>query len=59
VVVLGTFRGRAAPTGQEWTSDFVHVYTIRDGKTWRFDSYFDTAAFLAAHRRTPVTTDSP
>jgi uncharacterized protein len=49
VVVLGTFRGRAVPTGREWTTDFVHVYTIRGGKTRRFESYFDTAAFLVAH----------
>jgi len=49
VVVLGTFRGRAVPTGREWTTDFVHVYTIRGGRTRRFESHFDTAAFLAAH----------
>jgi uncharacterized protein len=51
VVVLGTFRGRAVPTGREWTTDFVHVFTIRDGTTRRFASHFDTAAQLGAHGR--------
>gem|GEM_PF-4580814 len=34
---------------REWTTDFVHVYTIREGKARRFESYFDTAACLVAH----------
>lgn len=59
VVVLGTFRGRAVPTGEEWTTEFVHVYTIRDGKTRRFESYFDTAAFLAAHGRIQAGAEAP
>jgi len=58
VVVLGTFRGRAVPTGREWTTDFVHVYTIREGKTRRFESYFDTAAFLVAHGLLPASAGS-
>jgi len=55
VVLLGTFRGRAVPTGREWTTEFVHGYTIREGKTRRFESYFDTAAFPVAHGRLPQT----
>jgi ketosteroid isomerase-like protein len=50
VVVLGSYCARARRTGREWETDFVHVSTIRDGKLQRFESYFDTAAFLEAHR---------
>jgi uncharacterized protein len=53
VVVLGAFRGRARSTGREWTTGFVHVYTIRDGRTHRFESFFDTSAFLVAHGLLP------
>jgi uncharacterized protein len=55
VLVLGSFRARAASTGREWATDFVHVHTVRDGKTRRFESYFDTAACLRAHGRLPLS----
>jgi uncharacterized protein len=51
VVVLGTYAGRARPTHREWRTQFVHVYDVADGRIQRFRVFFDTAAFLEAHRR--------
>lgn len=48
VVALGSARVRAAPTGVEWESPFVHVFTLRDGKVQRFQAHFNTAASLQA-----------
>ena len=50
LVALGTFRGRAKPTGRIWETDFVHAITARDGRVLRFEAYFDTAAAVDAHR---------
>jgi len=49
VFVLGTFRGRAIPTGRVWETKFVHVLTVRNQKIQRLKSYYDTAAAVAAH----------
>lgn len=51
VVVLGHYRWRIRETGREFESDFVHVFTIRDGKFAGFREYFDTAAAAAAYRK--------
>ncbi len=50
VFVLGSFQGRARPTGIVWSTAFVHVLTIRAGQLARWESYFDTEAAVAAHR---------
>lgn len=52
VVALGLFRGRAKPAGRPWTTEFVHAFTIQDGRIRRFQAFFDTAAALEAHRLT-------
>ena len=49
-VVLGFARMRAASTGREWQTRFVHVVTAPYGKIERFEAYFDTAACVEAHR---------
>lgn len=49
VVAIGTFSGRAKPTGREWSTPFVHVLTIVDGRLHRWEAFFDTAAAVAAH----------
>ncbi len=48
VVVLGDFRGRARATGREWSTRFVHVMTVADGKLRRWEAHFDTSAALDA-----------
>jgi uncharacterized protein len=49
VVAIGTFTGRAKPRGSEWTTAFVHLLTIRDGRLYRWEAIFDTATAIAAH----------
>jgi ketosteroid isomerase-like protein len=51
VVSLGHYKWRVKETGREFESDFVHVFTIRDGKIAAFREYFDTAAAAAAYQK--------
>lgn len=51
VVVLGNYRWRVRNTGREFASDFVNVFTIRDGKIAAFREHFDTAVAAAAYRQ--------
>ena len=50
VVVTGDARWHVKSTGAEFGSDWVHVFTVRDGKVVRFEQYTDTAAAEAAFR---------
>ena len=50
VVVLGTWMGRAKPTGQAFASDWAMAWTVRDGKVTSFQSYEDTDAIATAFR---------
>ena len=51
VVSLGHYRWRVTETGREFASDFVHVFTIRDGKIVAFREHFDNAAAAAAYQK--------
>ena len=51
VVALGRYSWRVKATGREFSSDFAHVCTIRNGKIVRFHEYMDTAAEVRAHRK--------
>ncbi|MDB5963243.1 MAG: hypothetical protein JWP59_4537 [Massilia sp.] len=53
VVVTGSARWHVKTTGAEFGSDWVHVFTLRDGKVVRFEQYSDTAAAQAAFRAAP------
>ena len=48
VVVLGRYRGVAKETGRQLDVPFVHVWSVRDGKAWRFRQFLDTAGWVAA-----------
>jgi ketosteroid isomerase-like protein len=50
VVVLVFERVRSKATGRVVDNDYVHVYTVRDGKIIRFCVYEDTAPVIAALR---------
>jgi len=54
VVALGHYVWQAKSTGREFESNFVHVFTVRDGKVIGFDEYFDTATAAAAFRKAQV-----
>jgi ketosteroid isomerase-like protein len=44
VIALGEYRWRVKKTGKVFTSDFAHVFTVRDGMVVGFPEYYDTAA---------------
>lgn len=49
VVAIGDFAGRTKSTGREWSTPFVHLLTIADGRLHRWTAHFDTAVAAAAH----------
>ncbi len=48
VTVLGWERTRALPSGKIFEADWVHVFTVRDGRVVRFWGMYDTEASAAA-----------
>ena len=50
VVALGHYAWRVKSTGREYESDFVHVFTVRDGKVAKYQEFMDTAVVGAAYR---------
>ena len=50
VVVTGEATWLAKNTGRSYDSPWVHVFTLRDGKVARFESFHDTAAGERAFR---------
>jgi len=44
VTVLCYFEGSARDTKQKFQSEFVHVFTVRNGKITRWRGFGDTAA---------------
>jgi uncharacterized protein len=55
VVVLGNYSWRVKITGREFSGDWAHVFTIRDGQIAGFKEYMDTAAASAAHQKAANT----
>jgi ketosteroid isomerase-like protein len=49
VVVLGHYAGRAKPTSRHFESDWVMIFTLRDGKIVRFREFADVATINAAY----------
>jgi hypothetical protein len=48
VVVLGAEDARAKSTGRTYHNEWVHVWTVQDGKLRGMRNYNDTAAVVAA-----------
>lgn len=51
VVALGSYEWRIKSTGREFSGDFAHAWTIRDGKLASFHEYTDTAACMNAYQK--------
>lgn len=51
VASLGFYQWRVKSTNREFSSDFCHIFTIRDGKVTGFHEYTDTAACANAYRK--------
>lgn len=50
VIVFGNYKARVNGNGQRFETDFVHVFTLHDGKITNFRDYYDTAAAVEAYR---------
>lgn len=50
VFVLGHYAWTMRKTGKSVASDWVHIFTFKDGKVTRFDEFADTAQFAEAMR---------
>ena len=50
VTVLGWEQTQPRPNGKAFESEWVHVFTLRDGKISRWIGTLDTAAYVAAGR---------
>ena len=51
VVSLGSYEWRVKATNRDFSGEFAHVWTIRDGKAIAFHEYTDTAACENAYRK--------
>ena len=51
VVACGVYACTAKATGRKVESEWVHLFTIRNGKVVKFQEHFDTAAAVNAHRK--------
>jgi ketosteroid isomerase-like protein len=51
VAVQGRYLWQTKTTGRKYECDWMHVFTIRDGKIVGFQEYTDTAAAAKAYER--------
>jgi ketosteroid isomerase-like protein len=49
VVAIGTYAARMKPSGHPYSSGWVMVFTVRDGKITRFREYTDSAQLVRAY----------
>lgn len=54
VVVTGTSRAAVRATGITYEDRWVHIFTVKDGKTLRMEQHHDTAAIQAAFMPTLI-----
>ena len=52
VVALGYYSGTAKPTGRAFSSDWVMVFTLNNGRVTRFQEFADSAALVNAFATT-------
>jgi uncharacterized protein len=52
VVVLGRIKSTAKSTGRSYETDWVHLYSVHEGKITSFHEFFDTAAVAQAFQKT-------
>lgn len=50
VIVFGNYKARVNANGRRFETDFVHVFTLRDGKITNFRDFYDTSAAVDAYR---------
>jgi ketosteroid isomerase-like protein len=52
VVVLGRSKATVKSTGRSYETDWVHIFTIHEGKVTNFHEFFDNAAATRAFQKT-------
>jgi uncharacterized protein len=52
VVVLGESAATVRETGRSYETDWVHIFTLREGKVSEFTEFFDNAAATRAFQKT-------
>jgi ketosteroid isomerase-like protein len=50
VVAMGHYKFKVRATGKHFASDWVHVFTVRDGRITALREFFDTHVAEAAYR---------
>jgi hypothetical protein len=50
IIVLGNYKWIVRKTGTPVDADFVHVFTVKNGKVTAFREFTDTAQFAEAYR---------
>ena len=50
VVALGHYEWTVRATGSDWGSDWVHIFTVRDGKVTAFKEHMDTHRVVEAYQ---------
>jgi len=48
VAVIGRYKGKAKTTGKSWDTEWVMIFTLRDGKVITFREYTDSRQLVAA-----------
>ena len=51
VVVLGRSKATVKSTGNSYETDWVHIFTVNDGKVTHFAEYFDNVAATRAFQK--------
>lgn len=51
VVVLGSSKATVKSTSRSYETDWVHIFTVKDGKVTNFAEFFDTAAVEKAFQK--------
>lgn len=51
VVVIGTATATVKETRRDFTSEWIHVFTVEDSKVVKFQEFFDTAAVGQAFQK--------
>ena len=51
VVALGTYGATARETGRSYETEWVHVFTVKDGKITSFQEFFDNALASRAFQK--------
>ena len=51
VIALGSYTWRVKANSREFSGDFAHAWTIRDGRATEFHEYTDTAVCITAHQK--------